>query len=271
MPRRALKRLSKARAAVARAKLSRAKRVLEKRYGPRPRPADTDGLDMLVRAMLSQNTNKANSTRGYAMLRRELPTWTKVMNAPVDQVQRQIAICGLARMRARRLQNLLRKIKSDLGKLSLDALRTMSLEEADAYLRSFHGIGPKTATVTLCFAFGRPVLPVDKGVLRVLHRLKILPRKAGDVQASALLSPVVPPPHHYPLHVLLYDHAKELCKPRNPKCKQCPALTMCPFGLRRLAHRPTEQDLPSVKKRKQIMARMISGGVPKRNAYEPDF
>ena len=35
----------------------------------------------LVEAILAQNTNMANATRGYRMLRRRLPTWTKVMNA----------------------------------------------------------------------------------------------------------------------------------------------------------------------------------------------
>src|SRR4051812_25247593 len=66
------------------------------------------GLDMLIEAMLSQNTNMINAQRGYRMLRRRFKSWTAVMNADVGEVQREIAICGLARMRARRLQALLR-------------------------------------------------------------------------------------------------------------------------------------------------------------------
>ncbi|HSI34004.1 MAG TPA: hypothetical protein VK986_10495, partial [Tepidisphaeraceae bacterium] len=69
------------------------------------------GLDTLVEAMLAQNTNMANATAGYRMLRRRFATWAEVMAAPVGDVQREIAVCGLARMRARRLQDLLRKIE----------------------------------------------------------------------------------------------------------------------------------------------------------------
>src|SRR5687768_17752039 len=102
------------------------------------------GLDNLVEAMLAQNTNVQNAERGYRMLRRRFSSWTKVMNAPVHDVQREIAICGLARMRARRLQDLLRRIKSERGTLSIDFLRHEPMDAAFDYLMSFHGIGPKT-------------------------------------------------------------------------------------------------------------------------------
>src|SRR5258706_5087933 len=82
--------------------------------GPRFKPGA--GLDMLIEAMLSQNTNMINAHRGYRMLRRRFKSWTAVMNAEVGDVQREIAICGLARMRARRLQALLRTIKAGEGR-----------------------------------------------------------------------------------------------------------------------------------------------------------
>ena len=89
-----------------RAMLRQVLRWLVRMYGPMtpPRLRRGGGLDNLVEAMLSQNTNGINATRGYRMLRRRFDSWTKVMNAPVHEVQREIAICGLARMRARRLQ-----------------------------------------------------------------------------------------------------------------------------------------------------------------------
>src|SRR3954466_11068003 len=101
-------------------KLRRVVAGLRGMYGevPERKPGLGAGLDVLIEAMLSQNTNMSNARRGYRMLRRKFPTWTQVVNAPVAEVQREIAICGLARMRARRLQNLLRTIKEQQGKLS---------------------------------------------------------------------------------------------------------------------------------------------------------
>src|SRR5688500_523113 len=94
------------RAAAKRLQLRKVLRGLRRMYGdvPAPRLARGAGLDTLVEAMLAQNTNMANATRGYRMLRRRFRTWTQVMDADVRDVQREIAICGLARMRARRLQ-----------------------------------------------------------------------------------------------------------------------------------------------------------------------
>src|SRR4051812_37986689 len=100
-------------------KLARVLAGLRSMYGDVAplKPKRGAGLDTLVEAMLSQNTNMANARAGYRMLRRRFPTWRQVMEAPVGDVQREIAVCGLARMRARRLQALLRKIKDLRGGL----------------------------------------------------------------------------------------------------------------------------------------------------------
>src|SRR3954451_9761983 len=107
MPRKAEKRL----------KLRHVLSALRRAYGPVPPPrrGPEAGLDALVEAMLAQNTNWANATRGYRMLRRRFDSWTKVMNAPLADVQREVAVCGLARMRARRGHELLRRAKAGGG------------------------------------------------------------------------------------------------------------------------------------------------------------
>src|SRR5687767_2062598 len=86
---------------------------LEKTYGRPVWKRRGRGVDVLVRMMLSQNTNATNAASGYKQLTRRFARWDDVLTAPVDQVQRQIAVCGLARMRARRLQALLRMIRDE--------------------------------------------------------------------------------------------------------------------------------------------------------------
>lgn len=258
-----------------RAKLKQMLIGLIRMYGePMPlRIARGAGLDTLIEAMLSQNTNMTNATRGYRMLRRRFPSWTQVMNADVSDVQREIAICGLARMRARRLQNLLRVVKSRHGKLSIDHLIRESIDDAFTYLMSFFGIGPKTAAFTLLFGFGHPVLPVDNGVLRVLRRLRLVRPSARDLEAERILSPLIASGRHYATHVLLFRHAKERCRPRNPKCRECALLKICPFGERRLKHRPVGKEevieqLQRTRKRKREFARFASAGIAKNRESE---
>jgi endonuclease III len=225
------------------------------------------GLDMLVEAMLSQNTNMSNAHRGYRMLRRRFKSWTAVMNAEVGDVQREIAICGLARMRARRLQALLRTIKEGQGRLSIDFLADRSVEEAMGFLLAFFGIGPKTAAFTLLFGLGHPVLPVDKGVLRVLRRLRLVRAKAKDQEAERVLSPLIALGKHYPMHVLLFRHAKERCRVKNPKCGECELLKICSHGRRVVLHRPPEiaVGVAEVRERKRRLAGFISAGLAKND------
>lgn len=247
-------------------KLRRMLVQLERMYGKRTWVRRGSGLDVLVEAMLAQNTNMANAGRGYTMLRRRFPTWTKVMAADVGDVQREITICGLARMRARRLQDLLRKVKADRGKLDLQFLADEPPAAAEAYLLGFHGIGPKTAAFTLLFAFGHPVLPVDNGVLRVARRLRLVRPKARDAEAERVLSPLIARGRHYATHVLMFRHAKERCRPRNPECHDCRLVEMCPYGQRWVRHHPPDPDdlPPPGRRRPVILSRFASAGVAKR-------
>src|SRR4051812_21890280 len=220
------------------------------------------GLDTLVEAMLAQNTNMVNATRGYRMLRRRFKTWADVLAAPVGDVQREIAICGLARMRARRLQDLLRTILARRGRLSLDFLARETPEAAFEYLMGFYGIGPKTAAFTLLFGFGQPVLPVDNGVLRVVRRLRLVRAKARDLEAERVLSPLIAKGRHYATHVLLFRHAKERCRPRNPKCGECALVRVCPYGRRRVKERVVEVD-ETQKRKLARLAGFVSAGIGK--------
>lgn len=240
-------------------------RNLIKMYGPRPSHFRGSGLDVLIEAMLAQNTNMANATRGYKRLRRDFPSWTKVMNGPVEAVQRSIAICGLARMRTRRLQEMLRRIKDEQRKLDISFLSELDVPTAYAWLTQFHGIGPKTAAFTLLFGFSKPILPVDNGVLRVVKRLRLIRPNARDRETEQKLSPLIKQGDHYATHVLLFRHAKERCRPRNPKCDECLLLKMCPYGQRRVRHKPARDP---ARARPRIAARFISGGVSKNGTNE---
>ena len=249
------------------ARVRRIDRLLQRMYGPQRWVREGSGLDMLIEAMLAQNTNLANALSGYRQLRRAFPTWNKVLAAPVGDVQRQIAICGLARMRARRLQALLRRLKDEHGRLDIDFLEAMEVQGAQDYLLSFHGIGPKTAAYTLLFAFGKPVFPVDNGILRVARRLRLVRLIARDAEASKVLAQLTPTNRIYPLHVLMFTHAKKLCRPKNPKCDECLLLELCPHGQRRMKHRPPDP-IVRVKGRPIILSRYASDGIAKRSTKD---
>jgi endonuclease-3 len=222
------------------------------------------GLDVLVEAMLAQNTSMLNAQRGYRRLHRDFGgSWTRVMLAPIGDVQRSIAICGLARMRARRLQAMLARIKAERGRLDIDHLKELPIDDAFDYLMSFHGIGPRTAAFTLLFAFDRPVLPVDNGILRVVRRLRLVRPKAREAEVRRVIEPIIPRGRQFETHILLFEHAKRRCRPKNPKCDECLLNQMCPFGRRRLRHELPQNAEPSFRRWPVILSRFASDGLKK--------
>ncbi len=80
-------------------------------------------------------------------------------------------------------------------------------------LTELPGVGPYTANAVACFAFGRPVLPVDVNVARVLER-------TGGAFDHACAQ-------------ALMDLGATVCIARVPRCGVCPLAATCPSRGRR--------------------------------------
>jgi len=187
-------------------------------------------MSELVLTILSQNTSDTNSGRAFMRLRSRFKTWEELMAAPPDEIVPEIQPGGLARIKAPRIKGILEEIWSRLGSFNLSLLEEMPMNEAKAWLRSFPGVGPKTAACVLMFALGRPALPVDTHVHRVAQRLGLVAAKAGAAEAHDVLEAVLEPDDVYPFHISLIKHGRRLCRAQRPLCERCPLLAGCPFG-----------------------------------------
>ena len=184
-------------------------------------------VDELILTVLSQNTNDRNRDVAYARLRERFSTWADVRDAPVADVEDAIRPGGLAPTKAGRIQQILRAVGDD----DLAWLETAPLDEARDYLVGLPGVGRKTAAVVLLFSYGRPDIPVDTHVYRVGSRLRLFrPGASFDEAHDELLRITDDPQEAYELHVSLIRHGRRTCTARNPRCRECPLLRMCPYG-----------------------------------------
>ncbi|MBC8075216.1 MAG: endonuclease III, partial [Chloroflexales bacterium] len=136
----------------------------------------------------------------------------------------------LGAIKAPRIQDTLAEILRRTGALSLDFLATLPLDEARTWLRSLHGIGPKTAACVLMFALNRPALPVDTHVYRVSKRIGLIDEPVSFDQAHALLEAAISPEDTYSFHVLMIRHGRQVCHAIKPKCDECALRAMCDYG-----------------------------------------
>ena len=206
---------------------------LDEAYGVPEWKPHHDPTSELVLTILSQNTSDTNSGRAFVRLLEAFPTWDAVIDAPPAKLIAAIQPGGLAPTKAPRIQAALRDIRERTGGFDLSFLGDLPLDEARAWLRSIHGVGPKTVACVLMFALGRPAMPVDTHVFRVAMRLGLISTRSGKAAMTAekahdLLEALVPPEDFYAFHIGLIKHGRRTCSAQRPHCGDCVLADICP-------------------------------------------
>ncbi|EIM89344.1 DNA glycosylase [Stereum hirsutum FP-91666 SS1] len=179
-------------------------------------------LDALIGTILSQNTNSKNSTGAKKSLDAAFcfHKFSRIANAPTEDVVEAIKSGGLARRKAGIIQGLLKSVKEKWGRYSLQFLMEgrWSDEAIMRELVSYPGVGPKTAACVLLFCLGRDSFAVDTHVFRLSRVLGWVPRAKSAtkvaidrVNTQMHLDVHIPPHLKYPLHVLMVTHGRA-CK-----------------------------------------------------------
>lgn len=200
---------------------------------------DLDPLDELISALLSHRTKNADSGRAFKQLRAKFGSWQAVLDAPVAEVQTQIASVTWPEQKAPRIQAVLGAILAERGELSLDFLAEMEVVPARAWLEALPGVGPKTSAATLSFSRLRMrALPVDSHHHRVAGRLGIIPKSLAVGPSHAVLEAMLPADWDaqqvYDNHEILMLHGQKICFHHAPQCGKCVLLELCPEGQKRL-------------------------------------
>ena len=187
-----------------------------------------DPLDDLVRTILSQNTTDENRDRAFVALRKDLPTWEKVMSARADKIKRLIRPAGLVNAKGPAIQGVLKWLKTEKGKLDLTYLKDLPSDEGIAVLTQHKGVGLKTAYIVLSFACGHDLCAVDTHVHRILGRMGVIGDKCSRDKAHGELRPLIPKGKARSFHSNLIDLGKRICMARSPACSECPLREACP-------------------------------------------
>lgn len=213
-----------------------------------------DPTSELILTILTQNSADSNAEVAFEALRRAYPSggevrphnpgagwggeglpngaapaWDAVENAPLPDLVDVIRPGGLANQKAPRIQATLSRIREERGDYSLEFLGAMPTLEARDWLTAFDGIGKKTASVLLLFSFGQPLMPVDRHVERVSHRVGLIPKKASADDAHDLYLGLLQPDEMLGAHVNLIQHGRKICHARRPDCAACPLRPRCRF------------------------------------------
>ena len=201
---------------------------MAREYGKRRWVADEEPLDSLIGTILSQNTSDANSGRAFASLKKKFPTWKRAERATSRQIASAIREGGLAEIKSRRIKAILSEIKRKTGRLDLDFLNWMSLRGGYDYLRSYKGVGPKTAACVLLFSCRKPAFPVDTHILRIAKKLHWAKTQETAESFQERVQGQIPSEWVHSLHINLIALGRAVCRPRRPRCPECVLARLCP-------------------------------------------
>lgn len=206
--------------------------LLRQEYGEPEWPI-LDPLGTLIETMLSHRTADPQTWAGFQELRRRFPTWQEVVDAPVAEVDDAISMTTFHEQKAPRIQTVLKRVKEKYGDYNLDFLAEMPVDEANAWLQSLGGVGPKTAACVLLFACRKPVLPVDTHVHRVSIRLGLIGPKVSADDAHEQILSMLPDPEDaedvLAFHRDMLLHGQRICVWRSPKCGKCVLREWCDY------------------------------------------
>ncbi|MBI3609796.1 MAG: endonuclease III domain-containing protein [Nitrospirae bacterium] len=192
-------------------------------YGPQHWwPAKTP-FEVMVGAVLTQNTNWANVERAIANLKRaRLLTPKAIHRVSTKRLAEMIRPSGYFNVKAERLKRFVRFFMDHyLG----DPERMV--REPTGVLRfrllSVKGIGPETADSILLYAAGKPAFVIDAYTRRVMGRHRVAsPTLSYDLMQRFFMDGLPPRVDLYnEYHALLVKVGKEHCR-REPICSGCP-------------------------------------------------
>ena len=206
-------------------------RLLSRRYGPQHWWPGDSPFEVMVGAVLTQNTAWTNVKLGLDRLCSRVPLMAEaILSLATDELAECLRPVGYFNLKSQRLQAFCRAYLEAGG---LDGLRALETGELRRFLLRIPGVGPETADDMLLYALDRPVFVVDAYTRRIFERLGVLTGNEGyEIVRQGFetaLGPDVPLFNEY--HALIVRHGKDVCRTR-PKCAACCLRESCSWSER---------------------------------------
>ena len=199
-------------------------RRLYKHFGPQDWWPGETAFEVVVGAILTQNTNWKNVEKAISNLKQAgLLNLPAMLALPREVLAEYIRPAGYYNIKAGRLRNLLILI-AEQHNGSLEALFSLPLDELRRQLLAVKGIGPETADSIILYAAAQPIFVVDTYTHRILLSHDLIDEDTDYHSLQELFMDSFPPDvdQYGEFHALLVRTGNQFCKKTNPRCDICP-------------------------------------------------
>ena len=175
----------------------------------------SDPYETLVATILSAQCTDQRVNMVTPAVFRDFPDVHAMAQTTPEILYPYVKSCGFS-AKARNIVAACRVIEERFGGQVPDTMEALT---------SLPGVGRKTASVVLAFAFGKPAMPVDTHVFRVSNRLGLSQADSVE-QTERQLMALIPEEDWSKAHHWLIYHGRRVCHSQKPDCGHC---TLSPF------------------------------------------
>jgi endonuclease-3 len=185
-------------------------------------------LEVLLATILTQATNDRNAMRAWLQFKARFPEPHGALAVSTEELAAVIRSAGLNTQKAAVFQKVLQAISQDDSDHIFSTAQAKP-EQLWQSLNTLPGVGPKTAACTMLFGLGLPAFPVDLHINRIAQRMGWVPLKSPPERTQAELTRLIPLILFKNMHILLLELGRRFCRPRQPRCGECPLRCSCPY------------------------------------------
>jgi endonuclease III len=180
-----------------------------------------DPFRVLVGTILSARTQDATTADACRRLFCQVRTPADLRRLSTTDLERLIFPVGFYRTKARMLARLPDVLDAEFGGRIPDSVESLC---------RLPGVGRKTANLVVALGFGRPAICVDVHVHRISNRFGLVHTDTPHATEMALRQ-ILPRRYWITWNSYLVAFGQTRCRPRNPRCADCPLGRWCDTGI----------------------------------------
>ncbi len=176
----------------------------------------TDPYKILVSEIMLQQTQVSRGLVFFDRWLEEFPDWQSLSKASNADVIKAWSGLGYNR-RALMLRDIAREI-----------IKT-GVPQSEENWKKLKGVGDYTAAALTVFSLGKPAIPVDTNIRRVIGRIFLAdyyPDPKNDAEIKTAAKPLFHTPNFQNIPQAIFDLATMVCK-KVPDCEECPMREHC--------------------------------------------
>ena len=212
--------------------------VLKKKIPASPEPETPHPiLEEVLYAILREGVPNSEADAAFLKIKTGFVDLNEMRVSSVQEVADAIEGLAEAGNKAERIVKFLQEHFERTYTFALDDLEKKGLKQAAKQLARYkdHGVSDFVVAWVMQRSLEGHAIPLDEPTIRVLQRLGAIDEEIEEIESTrATLEHYIPKSTGIDFSDRMIQLATAICLPVNPRCPECPLLSICPTGQARV-------------------------------------